>query len=95
MTLYNHNNDKQKGSIGASEHDLKYLGNMEFAVERSTRSLQFGMTIKSLDKLWKKDMRLGFSILKAEGFSSSELNGKSLKFIMRPNKSISLRKWLN
>lgn len=95
VTLYNFNSDPNKGSKGASEHDLKYLGNMEFAVERSTRSLQIGMTLRSQEKIWKKEMRLGFNVLKADGFSSAELNGKSLKFIMRPNKSITLRKWLN
>ena len=95
VTLYNFNNDIKKGSKGPSEHDLQYLGNMEFRVVRSTRSLQVGMTLKCLDKFWKKDMQLGFNVLKADGFNVSQLNGKSLKFIMRPNQGIALRKWLN
>ncbi|RLD60836.1 MAG: hypothetical protein DRJ05_03835 [Bacteroidetes bacterium] len=95
ITLYNYNSDNGKGSIGPSEHDLKYLGEGLFEVIRSTRSLEPGMILRNMVDLWEPEKRLDFEVLKTVGFDSDKLKGKSLNFVMRPVKKIELRKWLN
>lgn len=90
LSLFNENKDPVQGSIGPSEQHLRYLGNNEFEVLKSTRSLEKGMIIISYLEKWKIGDQLEFVVKKAGNIHEKDLQGKVLKFKMRPAREIDL-----
>jgi hypothetical protein len=88
VMLFNENKHPEKGGLGKSEQVLKYLGNNQFEVIRSMRSLSPGMILENHDKVWRSDMELQFKVVHINGVERSNPRLQSLYFVMRPLKKI-------
>jgi hypothetical protein len=88
IMLFNENKDFSKGSLGKAEQVLKYIGNNQFEVMRSTRSLEPGMIIETREKIWKPEMELSFKVVHIKGVERSNPKLRSLFFEMRPLKKM-------
>lgn len=88
VMLFNENKDLDKGSLGKAEQVLKYIGNNQFEVMRSTRSLEPGMIIETREKIWKTEMELTFRVVFIKGIERSNPKLRSLYFNMRPLKKM-------
>lgn len=95
ISLCNYNDDPNKGNTGPAEQELKYIGKKLFEVIRSSRTLEHGMKIKSVENVWKHEMRLKFEVIHIPGINiKDQIKGNSIYFTTRPIKRIELKKWL-